>query len=213
MSRTISLTDADSLTLDQICKDFEISERNWTRLRISLVSSFKRTNFARRKCDYAKTLATQKREAIWTGNKTTVKPIVGRINAPRLPNGRYQKLQPLASLEQSQRETTSPTTSSMAAYTSWTSAHDATFTSPMMSSTSTNFTASDLASLIYSSIILDYLKSNSNIELNLRKSIFRKLYYPQLISFVDTTLFAKPLAYKSWLCYLSALCCFDFIKL
>ena len=55
-------------------------------------------------------------------------------------------------------------------------ADDATFKSPMMSSTSTTPTSSDLASLIYSSIILDYLQLNSNIKVNFCKSIVRKFY-------------------------------------
>ena len=114
-----------------------------------------------------------------------------------LPNGQYQILQPLASLELRQSESTSMTSSLMADDVTWTSAPDAIFTSPIMSSTSTIPPPSDLASLIYFSFILDDLKYNLNIELNFRKSIFRKLYYPQIILFLDTALLAQPHAYKS----------------
>ena len=51
----------------------------------------------------------------------------------------------------------------------------------MISSSSITPTSSDLASLIYSTIILDHVKSNTNLKLNLHKNIFRKFYYPQLI--------------------------------
>ena len=78
----------------------------------------------------------------------------------------------------------------------------------MMSSTSTTPTSSDLASLIYFSIIIDYLKSNSNIELNLRKSIFCKFNYPQLILFLDTALSAQPFAYKYLDFLISSVLCF-----
>ena len=65
-----------------------------------------------------------------------------------------------------------------------------------MSSTSTTFTSSDLASLNYS-IILNYFKSNSNIALNLRKSLFCKFYYPQIILILETAMSAEPLGYIS----------------
>ena len=66
-----------------------------------------------------------------------------------------------------------------------------------MSSSSDTTSFSDLVSLIYSTCIFDYLKSNSNIELNLHKNLFRKFVYPQLISFLDTALSAQPHSYKS----------------
>ena len=84
-----------------------------------------------------------------TRNKSTtkvVKPILGRINAPRLPNGRYQKLRLQASSEQSQSAVASSTTSSMVIAATLTSAPDATSTSPIMSSTSTTPSSSGLAS-------------------------------------------------------------------
>ena len=68
----------------------------------------------------------------------------------------------------------------------------------MMISSSTTFSSSDLASFIYSTFILDYLKSNTNFELNFHKNLCRKIYYPQLISFLDNALVAQPHSYKSF---------------
>ena len=89
-------------------------------------------------------------------NKVAIKPILGRINALRLPNGRYQMLQPPASPERQQSSSPSPTTSSTAVTATWTSAFDATSTSPTISCNSSTPFSSDLASLIGSSFILDY---------------------------------------------------------
>ena len=95
--------------------------------------------------------------------KTAVTPILGRINAPRLPNGRYQKLQLSALLVKSQSAVSSPTTTSTTVTAKWTSAPAATLTSPTMSNTNTTPLSSDLATLIYSNFILDHLKSKSNL--------------------------------------------------
>ena len=78
----------------------------------------------------------------------------------------------------SQSAVANPTTSSMVIAVTLTRAHDATTSSSIMSSTSITASSSDLASLIYSTYILDQLKSNSNFELNLHKHFFRKFYYP-----------------------------------
>ena len=196
MSRTISWTDADSLTLEQICKDLGISKTELDPITPLPPAMFQADELRKPEERSRKDVGEPKKRGNQKGKKkATVKPILGRINAPWY--GRYQKLQQLASLEKRQRESTSPTTSSMAVDATWTSAPDATLMSPMMSSTSTTPTSSDLASFIYSSIILDHLISNSNIELNFCKRIFPKFYYPQLISFFDSALSAQPLAYKS----------------
>ena len=105
-----------------------------------------------------------------------VKPIIRQIYAPRLPNGRYQKLQMPALPERSSCASPSSMTCSTVVAATWTSAPDATSTSPMMSSSSTTPSCFDLASLIYSTFILDHLKSNTNLELNLHKNLFRKFY-------------------------------------
>ena len=65
-----------------------------------------------------------------------------------------------------------------------------------MSSSSTIPSSSDLASVIYSTFILDPLTSTTNFENNLHKNLFRKFYYPQLISFLDNELSAQPHSYK-----------------
>ena len=64
-----------------------------------------------------------------------------------------------------------------------------------MSSSSSTPSSCDLASLIYSTVILDHLKFNTNFELNLHKNLFRKFYYPQLILFLDNALSAQPHSY------------------
>ena len=126
-----------------------------------------------------------------------VKPILGRKNAPWLPNGRYQQLRSHASLDKSQSAVASPTISSMVIAATLTSAPDASLTSLMIISTSTTPFSFDRASLIYSTYIVDQLKSNSNVELNLHKNFFCKFYYPQLISFVNNALSSQPHSYKS----------------
>ena len=154
-----------------------------------------------------KAVACPKKMRIKSTTKV-VKPILGRINAPRLPNWRYQKLRPHASSDKSQSAVASPTTSSMVIAATLTSAPDATSTSPIMNSTSTTFSSSDLASLICSTYIRDQLKSNSNLELNLHKNIFRKFYYPQLISFLENALSAQAHSYKSLDSVVSSALCF-----
>ena len=196
ISPTLSWTDADSITLEQICKDLGISETELDPCMLHPPDKFQADVLRTPKSRPRKAAACPKKMRI-KSTKRAVKPILGRINAPRLPNGRYQKLQQPALPERSSSTCPSPTMCSTAVAATWTSAPDATSTSPMMSSISTTPTSSDFASLIYSSIIVDHLKSNSNIELNLCKSIFRKFYYSQLISFLDTALTAQPLAYKS----------------
>ena len=121
--------------------------------------------------------------------KATVKPILGRINAPRLPNGRYQKLQ-LFALPESSSACPSPTTCSKAVASTWTSAPDATSTSPMMSSSSTTPSFSDLASTIFSTFILDHLKYNSNLEVNLYKIFIVNSFI--LNSFYFSTMHCPP---------------------
>ena len=112
-------------------------------------------------------------------------------NAPRLPIERYQKLQSLA-LPESSSPCQSPTTCSTAVAATWVSAPDATSTSLTTSSHSTTPLSSDLASLIYSTFILDYFKSHSTLELNLHKNHFCKFLYPELISFLDNAFSAQP---------------------
>ena len=143
-----------------------------------------------------KAAACKKKTRIKSTTKV-VKPILGRINAPRLPNGWNQKLRPQATSDKSQSAVATPTTSSIVIAVTLTSAPDANLTSPIMSSTSTTPSSSDLTSLNYSTYILDQLNSNSNLYLNLHKNFFRKFYYTQLISFFHKALSAQPHSYKS----------------
>ena len=156
---TVCWTYADSLTLKQICKKLKISE---TVLDLYILRPP-----AQVKADVLRTPESRPRKAAACPKKTrikstskVVKPILGRINAPKLPNRRYQKLRSQASSDKSQSAVASPTTSSMVIAATLTSALDATSTSLIMSSTSTTPSSSDLASLIYSTYILDQLKSN-----------------------------------------------------
>ena len=195
ISPTLCWRNADSLTLEQICKDLEMSETEldlcMPRPPAQVQADVLRTPESRPR----KAAACPKKARIKSTTKV-VKPILGRINTPRLPNGRYQKLRPQASSEKSQSAVASPTTSSMVIAATLLSAPEATL-SPIMSSITTTPSSSDLASLIYSTYILDQLKSNSNLELNLHKNFFRKFYYRQLISFLDNALSPQPYSYKS----------------
>ena len=195
--QTLCGTDVDSLTLEQICKDLEISETELDPLTPQAQVQFPTDVLRPPEARPPKDAACPKKTRMKSKKKGAISLILGRKNAPRLANGQFQKLQPQARPERSQSACASPTTSSMAVSATWTSAHDEALANPTLSSSSTTPSFSDLASLNYSSFILDDLKSHSNLEFNLRKTIFRKFYYPQLISFLDTALSALPLAYKS----------------
>ena len=181
---TLSWTDADLLTLEQICKDLGISETELDLCMLHPSAQFQVDVLQMPESRQRKAVACLKKMRI-KSTKRAVEPIFGRINAPRLPNGRYQKLQPPPLTKIRQSECPSPTTSSTAVAATWTSAPDATSTSPTISCPSNTPSSSDLAKLIYSTFIFDHLKSNSNPELNLHKNLFRKFFYPQLISFLD----------------------------
>ena len=165
ISPSLCWTDADSLTLEQICQELELKE---TVLDYCMPSPP-----AQVQADVLRTPQSRPRKAAACPKQmriksttTDVKPILGRINAPWLPNGRYQKLRPQASSDKPKRSCKS-TTSSMVNAATLTSAPDATLTSPIISSISTTPSSSDLASLIYSTYIFDQLNSHSNLELNL----------------------------------------------
>ena len=183
--------------LKQICKDLGISETE-------LDPCMPHPPAAQFQTDVLRTPESRSRKAAACPKKTRIKsttkavtPILGRRNAPRLSNSRYQKLQLPALLEKSQSAVASPTTSSTAVAAMWTSATDATSTSPTMSSPSITPSSSDLATFIYSTFMLDHLRFNSNLKLNLHKNLFRKFFYFQLISFFHNALSAQPQSYKS----------------
>ena len=194
ISQTLCWTDADLLTLEQICKELEMSETELDLSMPPLPAQVQADVLRMPESRPRKAAACPKKTRIKSTTKV-VKPILGRINAPRLPNGRYQELRPHASSEQSQSAVASPTTSSMVIAATLTSAPDASSTSLIMSSTSTTHSFYDLALLIYSTYILDQLKSNSNLQLNLHKYFFCKFYYTQLISFLDNALSSQPHSY------------------
>ena len=194
-SPTLCLVDADSLTLEQICKDLGISQTELDPCMPQTPVQFPTDVLQSPESRQRKVATCQKKTRI-KSKKATVKPIIGRINAPRLPNGRYQKLQSPA-LPESSSACPSPTTCSTAVPGTWTSAPDATSMSLTTSSFSRNPLSSDLAWLIYSTLILDHLKSNSTLELNLHKNLVRKYFYHQLISFLDNALSAQLDSYKS----------------
>ena len=162
ISPTLSWTDADSLTLEQICKDLGISETELDPCMLHPPTQFQADVLQTPESRPHKGVACLKKTRI-KSTKKAVKPILGRINAPRLPNGRYQKQLPPALTERRQSECPSPTTSSTAIAATWTSAPDATLTNSTMSCISTT-PFSDLATLIYATFILDHKKSNSNLE-------------------------------------------------
>ena len=173
---------------------WESPRRSWTFVCHKLRSSFIRTSCKRQEFRPRKVAACPKKTRI-NLKKATVKPILRRINALRLPNGRCQKLQPSA-LPESSSACPSPTTCLTAVAATWTNPPDATSTSPMMSRSSITPSSSNLASLIYSTFILDHLKSNTNLELNLQENLCRKLFYTQLILFLDNAFFAQLHSYK-----------------
>ena len=99
-SLTLCWTDADSPTLDQFCKELGMSETVLGRCMFPVP--------AKVQADVLRTPESLRRKAAACPKKTRIKsttklvtPILGRINAPRLPNGRYQKLRPHASSENS----------------------------------------------------------------------------------------------------------------
>ena len=91
--QTLCWTVADSLTLEQICKDLGISE-------MELDFCMPHPPAAQISTDVLRTPELRPRKAAVLPKKTRIKstnkavtPIYGQIYAPRLPNGRNQKLQ------------------------------------------------------------------------------------------------------------------------
>ena len=146
---TLCWMDADSLMLEQICKELEMSETDLDFYMPPPPAQVKANVLRMPESRPRKAAVCLKKTRIKSTTKV-VKPILGRINAPKLPNWRYQKLRPHASSEQSQSALASRTTSSMVIAATLTSAPDASSTSPIMSSTSTTPSSCDLTSLIYS---------------------------------------------------------------
>ena len=123
-SPTLCWVDADLLTLEQICKDLRISEMELNPCMPQTRVQFP-TDVLQTPESLPRKVATCPKKTRIKSKKATVKPIIGRQNAPRLPNGRYQKLQSPA-LPVSSSACLSPTTCSTAVAATWKSAPDAT---------------------------------------------------------------------------------------
>ena len=90
MSPTLSWTNANSLTLMQFCKDLKISETELDSCKLHSPAQFQADVLRSTKSLPSNAVACLKQTRI-KSTKTAVKPIIGRINAPRLPNLQYQK--------------------------------------------------------------------------------------------------------------------------
>ena len=113
ISQTKSWTDADSLTLEQICIYLGISETELDPCMLHPPAQFQADVLQAPESRQRKAVACLKKTRI-KSTTTAVKPIFGRLNAPRLLNRRYQKLQLPALTERRQIECPSLTTSSTA---------------------------------------------------------------------------------------------------
>ena len=96
----LSWTDADSLTLEQICKDLWISETELDPFMLNHPAQFQ--------ADVLKTLESERcitavfpKTTRMKSTKKLIKLSFARIYAQRLPNGNYQKLRPRALPEKS----------------------------------------------------------------------------------------------------------------
>ena len=89
ISPTLSWTNADSLTLEQICKDLGISETELDPCMLHPPTQFQADVLQTPESRPRKGVACLKTTRI-KSTKKVVKPILGRLNAPRLPNKRYQ---------------------------------------------------------------------------------------------------------------------------
>ena len=193
-----SWTNADPIDVAQICRDLGISEES-----IFLPEASKELNLS------APTPASQLTSypltptptiKIRLKRKTAANPGKGRINAPRRSNGQFEKVNDIFS-EIKPSASASHSTSSTTVLATLTSA---TIEPLAISETSaiTRPSSTDIASMIYSTYILQHLnsesKSQSPLEIQLRKNIFLKYYHPQLISFIDSALARQhSLSYKS----------------
>ena len=121
-------------------------------------------------------------------NKKIVKLFRKGIDAPKLPNKRYQNLQPFALAERNQIAVASKTTFSMVVCTTWISKPHNNLTSPTMSRFWTTLLLYNLASEIYSTFISNHSKSHLNLKLNFYWNLFCKLFNSKLILFCKIAL-------------------------
>ena len=125
--QTFCLTDANSFVLEQISKYLVISETELNPCMPQPPAQFQ-ADVLRTPKTFPRKAACQNKSRIKLKKNQAVKPIFGRINAPRLANERYQKLQPPALTERIQRACASLTTFSPAVVATWTRAPDETLT-------------------------------------------------------------------------------------
>ena len=108
-SPTLCWVDADSITLEQICKECGISKTELDPSMPQTPVQFPTDDLQTLEWQPRKVADCPKKTRI-KSKKATVKPILNQINAPRLPNGRFQRLPPPA-LPESSSACPSPTTS------------------------------------------------------------------------------------------------------
>ena len=108
LSQTLRWTDANLVMLEQIFKDLGISEKELDLCMFITPAQFQANVLRTPESPPRKATACPKKARI-KSRKAAVPPILGRINAPRLPNKRYQKLQPPTLRERSQSAIASPT--------------------------------------------------------------------------------------------------------
>ena len=145
---SVFLTNANALTLEQICNDLGISEAELNSSLFHFPTHFQAYVLQTPELRLRKAAVCPPKNA----DKSTIKlikPILRRINALRLPNGSYQKLQPIVQPLRSLIACLSLTMSSTWVTVTYTSALDATLTRPTIRSLSKTFSLSNLASLIY----------------------------------------------------------------
>ena len=103
ISPTLCWTDADSLTLKQFCKELEMSETELDLCMFPPPAKVQADVLRTPESRPCKAAACPKKTRIISTTKV-VKPILGRINAPSLPNKRYHKLRPQASSEKAKAQ-------------------------------------------------------------------------------------------------------------
>ena len=187
-----SWTDAELVDLSQICRDLGISEEAST-----FPEPLREVKTVTPASPSQATSYPSKSAKLRLKRKPTTKPIKGRINAPRRSNGQFLKMNdPISEISAN-----ACANQMSSAGATWTSEQFLTLQRQKTSNFS-NPSSSDVASMIYSTLIEQHLKSDSknqsSLELQLRKNIFLKFYQPHLISFIDSALAGEQaLSYKT----------------
>ena len=141
---------------------WESRRQSWIPVCFNFSPSFKQTSWKNAGVATTKSRRLPKLDADQI-NKNSRQTYFGRINAPRLLNMRYQKLQLRALTERKQSECPRPTTLLPAVAATWLSAPDATSTTLKISCISTTSLSFDLATLMYATLIINYLSLNTKL--------------------------------------------------